>query len=184
MRLSQDWSDLRTHVDAMQATGNTNIPMGLVWGWHTLTPNLPFADGLAYGTPKHKKIVVLMTDGDNIMSDASGTGNRSNYNGAGYVWQGRIVTNNATLSRLTSTGSSQATRTAALDYRLQELCKNMKQKDIEIYAVRVEVATGASTVLENCATNPGYYYDVQNSSQMNAVFQQIAGQIAALHLSK
>jgi Flp pilus assembly protein TadG len=184
MRLSQDWSALRAHVDAMNATGNTNIPIGLVWGWHTLSPNLPFSDGVAYGTPKYKKIVVLMTDGDNVMSDVPGTGNRSRYNGAGYVWQGRIVTNNATLTRLNSTGSSQSTRTAALDYRLQELCKNMKKRDIEIYAVRVEVDTGASTVLQNCATNPGYYYDVQNSSEMDAVFQQIAGQIAALHLSK
>lgn len=182
-RLTDDFAGLRFKIDEMKAVGNTNIPMGLVWGWHTLSPNAPFADGVDYGTPKYKKIVLLMTDGDNVISDAPGTGNRSSYSGVGYVWQGRIVMN-ASGARLTSTGSSQATRTAALDYRLQELCKNLKAKNVEIYAVRVEVDTGPSAVLEGCATDPGYYYDVQNASEMNSVFQQIAGQIAALHLSR
>lgn len=184
-RLTDGFSELRTKIDTMKAVGNTNVPMGLVWGWHTITPNAPFSDGVAYGTPKYKKIAVLMTDGDNVISDVSGTGNRSNYSGIGYVWQGRIVTNNSTGARLTSTSSSQATRTAALDYRLRELCKNMKAKDIEIYTIGVELTTATSkSVLKDCATNPGYYYDVDDASEMNVVFQQIAGQIAALHLSK
>jgi len=51
-RLSTNWSGLKAAISNMTAVGDTNIPMGLVWGWHLLSPNAPFSDGVAYGTPK------------------------------------------------------------------------------------------------------------------------------------
>lgn len=182
MRLTTDFDSVRSGINAMVASGTTNIPMGLVWGWHTLSPRTPFADGVAYLTDKHKKIVVLMTDGDNTISPID-TPNGSDYSGIGFVRQGRVIAANG--SAITETASS-ATRTAGLDYRLSTLCQNMKaaSNDIEIYTIRVEVTGGSSTVLRNCATSPDYYYDVSNASQLTAVFQSIAGQIAALHLAK
>lgn len=182
MRLTTDFDGVRSAIDSMSAAGTTNIPMGLVWGWHTLSPRAPFADGVAYLTDKHKKIVVLMTDGDNTISPID-TPNGSDYSGVGYVWQGRVI--GADGQPLTVNSSSSA-RTAALDHRLSLLCTNMKAaaNDIEIYTIRVEVTGGSSTVLRNCATDTDHYYDVSNASQLTAVFQTIAGQIAALHLAK
>jgi len=29
----------------MQASGNTDVTIGLAWGWHALTPNLPLPEG-------------------------------------------------------------------------------------------------------------------------------------------
>lgn len=181
-RLTTNWSGLKTAIGAMQATGDTNIPLGLMWGWHTLSPNTPFADGVAYLTPKHKKIIILMTDGQNTMTD-SGNTEASFYSGAGYAWQQRVLQANGTAI---TAASSQSQRTAALDDRLSKLCTNMKDptKDIEIYTMRVEVTSGTSTVLQDCASSADHYYDVTNSSQLDAVFQAIAGQIASLHLSK
>ena len=181
-RLTTSFNSLKTSINAMTAGGDTNIPMGMVWGWHTLSPNAPFADGVAYLTPKHKKIVILMTDGQNTMTN-SGDANNSYYSGNGYVWQGRVLQANGTPL---SGSSSDAQREAAMDDRLSKLCTNMKaaDKDIEIYTMRVEVTGGASVVLQNCASAADHYFDVQNASDMNAVFQQIAGQIASLHLSK
>lgn len=65
MPLSYDWTALHAKVDAMIATGNTNVPIGLAWGWHTLSPTLPFIEGAAYGTANLTKFLILLTDGDN-----------------------------------------------------------------------------------------------------------------------
>lgn len=180
MRLTTDFSGLRTAIDNLNAAGNTNIPIGMAWGWNVVSPYAPFSDGVAYGTPKYKKIVVLMTDGENTI-DQRDTPNDGTYAATGYIWQGRVL--KASGSPLAQ-GASDAERTAALDSRLALLCTNMKAKDVEIYTIRVEVDTGSSTLLKNCATAPDYYYDVKNSSTLTQVFQSIAGQIAALHLSR
>ncbi|MCR5877777.1 pilus assembly protein TadG-related protein [Phenylobacterium sp. J367] len=70
IRLTTDMSAVKTAIDNMTAIGETNIPLGMVWGWHAVTPNAPLADGGAYGTPHLKKIVILMTDGENTMYDS------------------------------------------------------------------------------------------------------------------
>ncbi|MCX7324932.1 MAG: hypothetical protein NTZ14_10975 [Hyphomicrobiales bacterium] len=38
---------------------------GIMWGWRKLSPRARFADGAAYGTDGNKKILVIMTDGEN-----------------------------------------------------------------------------------------------------------------------
>jgi len=65
MPLSYDWTALNAKIDTMIATGSTNIPIGLAWAWHTLSPTLPFTEGAAYGTENLTKFVILLTDGDN-----------------------------------------------------------------------------------------------------------------------
>lgn len=173
-RLSTDFDALRASVKKFQASGETNIPMGLAWGWHTLSPNLPFADGKAYGTAKTTKIIVLMTDGDNTMSYANND-NESNYHGYGYIWQNRLGT----------TSSSESTRTTKLNERMSALCTNMKDKDIVIYAVGVGVSTSAKALLKACATSTDAYYDVDSEAgNLNNAFSAIAGSIENLRISK
>ena len=172
-RLTTDMDDLKSAIDDMKAVGNTNIPMGLVWGWHTLSPNAPFSDGVAYGTKNHRKIIILMTDGDNVAS----TGNYDNdslYSGIGYIRQG--------LLGITSGSSSY--RGDKMDDRLRLLCQNIKAKDIVLYTVRVEVKTGSSELLKTCATDSEKFFDVQNVSQLGAAFDAIAGSIDNLRLTK
>ena len=170
MRLTTDFAALRSAINNLNADGNTNIPIGMSWGWNTLTPFAPFSDGVAYGTPKHKKIIVLMTDGANTLSQRD-TPHDGTYAGAGYIWQGRVLkANNTPLQQ----GASNAERTEALDSRLAKICTNMKAK----------VDEGTSELLQTCATGEDYFYDVSNSSTLTQVFQSIAGQIAALHLSR
>jgi Flp pilus assembly protein TadG len=173
MRLTTNWASLKTLIDGMVATGNTNVPLGTAWGWSLLSPGGPFSDGVAYGTPKTTKIAIIMTDGDNVMSGANND-NDSTYNGLGYVWQGRLGI----------TSGSDSARAAKMDSRLALLCTNMKAKGIVIYTIRVEVKTGSSSLLENCATTKDKFHDVQNASQLNAVFQNIAGEIANLRISR
>ncbi|MDB5446097.1 MAG: hypothetical protein JWQ97_1414, partial [Phenylobacterium sp.] len=188
-RLTTDFTSLKSAISSMVAGGDTNIPMGLVWGWHTLSPGTPFADGVAYLTPKHKKIVVLMTDGENTMTpnnsnNSTSTTNNSFYSGNGYIWQGRVIQADGT--PLTDVTSSIATRTAAMDDRLQKLCSNMKAPGVgvEIYAIGVGVTSSSKTLLQACASGADHYFDVTTGTDLNATFQNIANQIAQLHLSK
>lgn len=173
MPLTTNMTALKSAIDSMKAVGNTNIPMGLVWGWHTLSPNAPLADGVAYGTKNHRKIIILMTDGDNVFSSYSNH-NSSRYSGLGYLWQG--------LLGITSGSSNTANQ--KMDERLALLCKNIKDKEIVLYTVRVEVKTGSSDLLRNCATDPDKFFDVQNVSQLGAAFDAIAGSIDNLRLTK
>ena len=174
MRLTTNFSALKSAIDGMVAVGDTNIALGLMWGWHSLSPNMPLADGAAYGAERLRKVIILMTDGENTMGDPSSGSeqNRSYYSGLGYIWQG--------LLGLFS--GSAATRSQAMDGRLSALCQNIKAKNITVYTVRVEVKSGASTVLQTCASAPGNYYDVQDVSQLNAAFEAIAGSIDTLHI--
>ena len=169
-RLSTNWTSLKSKITAMNAVGETHIPLGMAWGWNVLAPAGPFGDGVAYNTPKTTKVVVLMTDGENTYND-NGKYNGSAYDGYGYIWQNR-------------TGTAGSGRTTAIDNRLKAICTNMKAAGIVIYTVRVEVTTGSSSLLQNCATTPDKFYDVQSASNLTAVFSAIAGSIENLRITQ
>jgi Flp pilus assembly protein TadG len=61
------WTDLNSKIDAMKASGNTNVTIGLVWAWHSLTPNLPLTNG-SDPSPDKDKVIVLLTDGTNTQN--------------------------------------------------------------------------------------------------------------------
>jgi Flp pilus assembly protein TadG len=174
-RLTSDTDDVLDAIDDMVAIGNTHINVGLQWGWHVLSPNAPFQDGADYDDSDWTKVVVLLTDGNN--ENAYGNDeDESYYSGYGYVWQDRFGT--------TSTSSSK--RTEALDDRLGELCTNMKADDvgIVIYTVRVEVKSGSSDVLKNCASEEDNFSEVADISDLEETFTNIGGSIQKLRLSK
>lgn len=75
LRLTTNVNTVKSTISSMNATGNTNIPTGLMWGWHTLSPNPPFSDGVAYSNGETKKFLVLLTDGDNVNSTANNPNN-------------------------------------------------------------------------------------------------------------
>ncbi len=174
MRLTTDFTSIKAAIDGMTAVGETNIPMGLVWGWHTLSPNAPLADGQAYGTQHLRKIIILMTDGQNTFTNSNGN-NKSMYDGLGYIWQNMLVG--------ATSASSDAQRTTAMDNRLAALCTAIKGKDIHIYTVRIEFTSGSPTLLQNCATAPGDFYDVASVSDLGKAFDAIAGSISNLRIS-
>ena len=63
MPLSYDWSALNDKVNAMVATGSTNQTIGLVWGWHALSPGAPL--NATTPPPNTEQAIVLLTDGKN-----------------------------------------------------------------------------------------------------------------------
>lgn len=164
----------------MVASGSTNVAVGFMWGWHTLSPNSPFTDGKAYGTTGVKKIIVLLTDGDNNYTTYDNP-NASVYTSYGYIWQGRLK--NASGVAL-GTSSTSTDRRDAIDNRQRLACTNAKAKGVIIYSIGVGVSTHSKGILQSCATASDYYYDVTDSSQLSAVFTAIANSIGNLRIAK
>ena len=174
--LTNDYDALRAGVDNMVAFGATNIPLGAMWGWHTLSPNAPFGDGRAYDTPGLKKIIIIMTDGANNLN-----ANWFAYGGVGFIWQ----------NRLGITSGTAADIRARLDERLdsatpgtEDLCGNMKDKDIEVYTIAVEVDTAAQALLRRCATGSDYYFPVESASGIGDAFEAIAEALSKMRISR
>lgn len=174
---------VKAKLGQMIADGNTNVAMGLAWGWHTVSNNAPFADGVNPTTANGKKttkVIVLLTDGDNT-NDVTNNPNKSIYTGYGYIGQGRL--RNASGTALTTT-SSATERRDAIDSREKLLCDNAKAEGVKIYAIGVGVSTHSKAILQNCASKLDMYYDVNDTSQLTSVFNTIAGSIQNLRITK
>lgn len=176
MRLTDNFASLKTKVDAMNPLGDTNSNLGLMWGWHTLSPSAPFSDGIAYNTPKHQKILLLMTDGLNN-NVVIGNNNKSAYSGIGYIWQNRMGITDGTLSQ----------RRAKMDEKMAQLCENIREAGITIYTVRLETNDpdpNSEDAIEGCSGDPTKFYDVEDSDELTVVFESIANSIQALRLTE
>jgi Flp pilus assembly protein TadG len=171
--LTTSQSTVTSAISAMTVIGDTNIPLGLVWGWHALSPDGPLVKGAAYSDKTVRKFVVLMTDGQNQIANTN-SDNASYYSGTSYIWANRVGT----------VSSNSTTRTAALDSRLSTLCANMKAAGIQIFTVRVEVTEGSNNLLQSCATSPSMFFDVSDSGNLTATFRAIGSQISELRIAR
>ena len=68
MALSYDWSALKTRIDAMKPTGNTNQGIGLAWGWMTLSTGDPMNAPAKDTNYTYKDAIVLLSDGLNTQN--------------------------------------------------------------------------------------------------------------------
>jgi Flp pilus assembly protein TadG len=182
LRNSADVTTVKNKLGQMVASGNTNVAMGAMWGWHTISPYAPFADGKPYGTHNVTKVIVLLTDGDNVMSSASNP-NKGTYSGYGYADQGRLLNEYGTPI---NGNSSDDARRDAMDDRQMKLCAAARAapNNVQIYAIGVGVSAHSKTVLQTCATKPEMYYDVTDAAQLTSVFNTIAGSIQNLRITK
>jgi hypothetical protein len=162
----------------MTDNGNTNLLEGLVWGWRTLSPNEPFADGRAYTTSGNRKIIVLLTCGMNAWAEAENH-NLSVYSAFGYYGKNRLGTG----------AVDEATARALMDAKTKEACTNAKAAGVSVYTVGFSVSTepidaAGLTLLKDCATAPTMAYVANNSSQIVTVFQKIADDLGNLRLTR
>lgn len=155
--LTSDATQLKGNIGALNASGNTYIPAGLIWGWRTLSSDVPYTEGLSYADADAKgvtKHLVLMTDGENVTSKSAGSGYHDGWD------------------------------PAAGDSTTAELCTNIKDAGIIIHAIAFDV-TDADTksMLQACASGTNYY-DAGDSTALASAFDAIAGKINQIALSK
>lgn len=158
--LTDDKGLLKSTVDGYAASGWTAGHVGAAWGWYLLSSQWgsiwPAASlPRSYSDPKVIKSVLLMTDGEFNTSYNNGNPNAT----------GETVP-----------GSSA--------YQALQLCAAMKMQNIIIYSVAFQSPPAAESVLRQCATSPGHYFDANNGAELRAAFRQVAERLGALRLSK
>ena len=81
-----------------------------------------------------------------------------------------------------NTENRWTTNSADIDARTKKVCDNVKAAGIKLYTVRV--IDGNTSLLQQCATRTDMFFNVQNASQLNSVFTQIANNLANLRIAK
>lgn len=184
LRLTNDQAAILAKINSLNywAGGGTISSEGLVWGWRTISPNAPFADGSSYTAPSGaaavKKHIVLMTDGLNSLVDNRPSGAEtvlSDYTAYGYLTQGRLGGYPATFLKAET----------FLNERMLTACANAKAKGVSIYTILFR-ETDATTkeLLKSCATTPSQALQANDEASLQAAFQSIASQISSIRLAK
>jgi Flp pilus assembly protein TadG len=162
--LTSDRTKLKNAIDGFKASGTTAGQLGTAFAWYLLSPNWSTvwpaeSEPTAYGTPKVKKIAVLMTDGEY----------------------------NTLLGEQYDDGSAKATEAlnhakslcSAMKWKLLPSDPN-----IEIYTVGFKLTTKASkAMLKNCATSDDHYYETSSGDGLKSAFRDIALKISRLRLT-
>ena len=81
-----------------------------------------------------------------------------------------------------NTANRWSTSAAEIDARTKKVCDNVKAAGIKLYTVRV--IDGNASLLQQCASKPDMYFNVQNASQLDGVFSAISKNLANLRIAK
>lgn len=152
--LSASREQVKRTLDRMRPDGNTYQDIGLMWGMRMLSPRAEWASFFGtngankpkpYDGTKTRKILILLTDGENVVGNnlelyygCTATGAR---NGAGPCWTSPDVT------PLSDGG---------LDTLLLDSCRAARDTyGIELYTIAVDVNdANAISLLDRCAGGP------------------------------
>jgi Flp pilus assembly protein TadG len=194
-------------------SGGTTIATGLHGAWYTLSPswqgwwqntnagvpNVPTLP-MPYNAPNMRKVVVMLTDGDNNWQSASAYSDSGSGCGSSndsvcssltgtellYNAYGRVATYNQQFPTATISPVTQSNADARLDQRFSAVCTAMKAANvgITIYVIGFEVATSAHrTLLQNCATSAAHYFESPTTAELQTVFRQVGAQLAAVRMT-
>lgn len=147
---------------------------GVAWGWRVLSPGPPFTEGKPYDTPDLNKIMVIMSDGQNLIGSNNINGPTiSNYSAYGYLRWGQWPEENF----------NKASK--HIDDRMLEACQNAKAAGVTVYTILFR-ENDAKTVnlFTKCATKPPFFYKASTPGDLVKAFNDIGSQIAQLRLSK
>jgi Flp pilus assembly protein TadG len=159
--LSYDWTAMNSLVDQMYPKGNTNQPIGLVWGWLSLTGGGPLSAPAMDSNYDYKQIIILLSDGLN------------------------------TENRWTKKTDGESDKQKKVDDRMYKggkgdgTCANIKAAKITIYAIQVNTGNDPkSTLLQNCASDSNKFWMLTSASQISATFNQIGTNLTQLRVAR
>ena len=158
--LTNNKSKLNSSISSMVANGGTYIPGGLMWGWRVISSGAPFNKAVSYGTARKqniRKVILLMTDGENTISPNIPASPYHNNLDVDYA-------NNAT---------SQA-------------CSNIKGNNITLYTMSfgTSITPETKTLMKNCASGPGKYFHAASGGDLSAAFNQVSSDLKKLRLTR
>ncbi len=143
-------------IDAMEARGSTYIPGGLVWGRRLLSGKTPFTQGLTYDQISTQKGLKTLI----LLTDGANT-------------------RSATFPEHDDEDPFNA------DQLTEDLCDAIEADKVRIYTIAFEVDDNdTETLMRECASADGGYFDAENPAQLEAAFSAITVELAQLALSK
>jgi len=154
--LTNNWTNLNNTVQAMAAVGNTNQPIGLVWGWQSLVGGGPLSVPAMDPNYAYSQTIILMSDGLNT--------------------QNRWSSSQSSIDNRMQNGTSP---------NISGTCQNIKNANVQIYTVQVNTGGDpTSTLMQNCATNVGMFFELKTANALVDTFDKIGSALANIHISK
>ena len=173
--LTYDYTSVNSAITNLIASGNTNILEGIAWGWRTLSHGAPFTEGRPSSDKSVRKILILLTDGENFLGHVPsglGSGNTS----FGFLKDGRLDG--------LIVGATAAQTTDALNQKTLDTCENIKQSNIEVFTILLDVNDDAtSSLLRECASKPENFINVPEPAGLKSAFAKIKTGIVSTRLS-
>lgn len=208
--LTKNSSTITTAVNNMTPNGNTLIPTGLLWGWRMLSsdwsqnvagtangfsqkisgvssdPTLPRPES----TQALQRVLIVLTDGENAFGSNYGIMAPPWFNGLSgvgdYTLRAPSVTRSSTKKAMTD---GVMTSTDDINDFQLAVCTAIKQSGVVIYSITFGTygtdsdSINAQATMQSCAS-PGNYYHAPNNTTLDAIFQQIAGNLGVLRLTQ
>lgn len=176
-------------IDALKAKGGTAGHVGTAWAYYLLSPKWSnlltgVSTPAAYLNEKHKKIAILMTDGEyNYTFDALKDKNKKK-NGVDPVTYDPIAAI-PTSSTYGSGDTSKSINAVSSITQALALCDAMDTAGIEVYTVGFELPNqAAKDTMKACASTDTNAYDAKNGEELKQAFRDIALKISSLYLAK
>jgi len=177
--LTTNENALKAAIQAMKADGMTYVAAGVMWGLRVLSEAAPYTESAnAYGASgkkaKVRKIMVLMTDGDNTKSPQVKTTLKIPPEIA-------VYTNFSELPNPYNEGND---RTLA-DQTTQEACQAVKNAKVTLYSISFgsDVSASGKALMQGCA-DEGKFYDASQVAEISNAFEAIGNNIASIRLTR
>lgn len=199
--LTKDRADVEDGIDDMVAEGSTNLVEGIMWGWRTLSPEAPYTEGKSFEDKEWRKVVVLMTDGENDVGTNQSWSMPPAATGTLYTAFGY---SKVALAKNRFGTDVQSQARGKVDAAFQTACANLKaftkmrenkagQKlpSLEVYTIGFQVKTEWEQPLRDCASDPElnggkyqYYVKADNKQELEGAFEAIGARLKSMYLSK
>lgn len=159
-------NDILTTINNLGTSGNTYIPEGVMWGMRTLSTLSPFTTvKTTSGVNKVRKIMVLMTDGDNQAVADLPTA-PTHHGIADYM-------------------PTYAADKAQTDKWTLEACKEAKKADVEVFTISfgTDISADSRALIKSCAYDKDHYFDAKDAKALSEAFKSIAAKLQGFYLS-
>jgi Flp pilus assembly protein TadG len=153
--LTTDFAAAKSKVDALTPNGGTNQPIGIAWGWQSLTQGAPLNAPAEDPNYTYKKVLIVMSDGLN------------------------------TQDRWPAYGNGQVQYNGSIDARQKIQCDNIKAAGITIYAMHINTdGDPTSAILQYCASGADKFSTVTSAAQIMTAFTAIGTSLSKLRVAK
>jgi hypothetical protein len=148
--LTSNLNGVKSDISDLTASGSTYIPAGLQWGWRTLDATAPFEN--ASGSDR-KKLLILMTDGENTRSQVG----------------------------ISHNGNDAAAANALTDSLCKAIKSSEIEIATISYSNNPGTST-SSTMLSGCASSADMYFDASNAKGLRDAFSNATNQVNEVRL--